>query len=537
MARPIACNCSEYAGSVFSIAFMEITHLDIIMPGVEIGQIRWGSTFVLTGILLGTVLIRLIRLDQPIVENYVGRQIPTAMVARNLDRGSGFLRPQLDTAPFPNYFVVEPPVYQFAVVCWERFWGWKQDASGRFVSAIATALGAWGLFGLVRRREGELTALAAVVAFSLFPITLRYGRAFQPDALMLGAVLAALECWDRAREGLGRWWLLPAWPLLALGLAAKVTAAFVLVPLALVIERPRSLARMFVTFSALAPVLFWYLWANHLVDSGGGSRASAENRAIWIAVFGVTALGTPDTLAYIGRFLVVRAFTPPGVFLAVWGLCRRPTGSGEHQREGLDLWRIWGLAALATMALLAQKLHHEYYWLCLAPAIAAGLGRAWSRIHNANRGLAWVVAGVLLASSAFLARSTWQTPVEWKDLEAAAGSARATVPTGAWLVAAEPLLYQADRRGCRLEFTPQAAARAAAEWAGATAESVKGPLDLIDFYRRNGARFVADVGPAAGDQRRKALHQAIRERYKILVDQNSVMIAELTPPEDPGHGQ
>ncbi len=33
---------------------------------------------------LGT---RLIHLDQPIVENYVGRQIPTAMVARNLDRG------------------------------------------------------------------------------------------------------------------------------------------------------------------------------------------------------------------------------------------------------------------------------------------------------------------------------------------------------------------------------------------------------------------------------------------------------------------
>ena len=70
-------------------------------------------------------------------------------------RGSGFLRPQLDTAPFPNYFVVEPPVYQLAVVALRRIAGWKLEACGRFVSAVAMGLGAWGLFGLIRRREGE----------------------------------------------------------------------------------------------------------------------------------------------------------------------------------------------------------------------------------------------------------------------------------------------------------------------------------------------------------------------------------------------
>ena len=57
------------------------------------------------------------------VENYVGRQVPTAMVARNLDRGSGILRPQLETAPFPNYFVVEPPLYESLVVALERWAG------------------------------------------------------------------------------------------------------------------------------------------------------------------------------------------------------------------------------------------------------------------------------------------------------------------------------------------------------------------------------------------------------------------------------
>lgn len=38
----------------------------------------------LLGLLLGTLfLIRLIQIDQPIVENYVGRQVPTAMAVQS----------------------------------------------------------------------------------------------------------------------------------------------------------------------------------------------------------------------------------------------------------------------------------------------------------------------------------------------------------------------------------------------------------------------------------------------------------------------
>ncbi len=80
--------------------------------------------------------IRAIHPDQPIVENYVGRQIPTAMVARNLERGSGFLHPQLDTGPFPNLFLVEPPIYAQLVACvhpldWVRFGSDRAIGLGR----------------------------------------------------------------------------------------------------------------------------------------------------------------------------------------------------------------------------------------------------------------------------------------------------------------------------------------------------------------------------------------------------------------------
>ena len=150
---------------------------------------------------------RLIRLDQPIVENYVGRQVPTAMVARNLERGSGFFCAAARHRTVPELLHGRAAVYQLVAVGLretDRLDSWKPAAG--LVSALATALGAWGLFGLVRRREGNGRIALRCSRIAFFPITIRYGRAFQPDALMLGALSAGLNCWDRIERGHGRRW-------------------------------------------------------------------------------------------------------------------------------------------------------------------------------------------------------------------------------------------------------------------------------------------------------------------------------------------
>jgi hypothetical protein len=351
---------------------------------------------------------------------------------------------------------------------------------------------------------------------------------------MLGSVLAGLYCWDESATTRRRPWAAAGWAFLALGIAAKVTAAILLVPLALVITRKRPKGELMLALSTLGPALFWYAWANHLIESGTGSRASAESRAIWMTVVGTAALLQPQTLGYLWRYLCVRAFTPPGLLLGVWGLCRRGLGADT---QGIDLWSLWALSAVAVLVPLAGKLHHEYYWLLLAPALAAGMGRACAVLARRHMALACAFGLLFVGSSAYLVRSTWQTPPEWEHLEAAARAVADCVPPDDWLVAPEPLLYHADRRGCRLEYTPSAAARAAAEWPQPAAATVGGPLDLIEFYRSKGARFVADLVQDPQDQDRKALHESIRQRYKVRVDRASVLIAELNPAEIYGHGQ
>jgi 4-amino-4-deoxy-L-arabinose transferase-like glycosyltransferase len=478
-------------------------------------------------LLAGTLGLRLVGLGQPIVENYVGRQIPTAMVARGIERGSGFLHPRLETGPFPNWFLVEPPLYALAAAIVRGLTGLAPGPSGRVISALGTTLAAWGLYGLIRPREGRVVAALSVAAFAVFPITLRYGRAFQPDALMLGAIVAGLRCRDEAARTGGLAWKLSGLALLATGLALKVISAYVLIPLLFAIERPPRRRALAWASLCLLPAILWYFHAAQLLREGRGSLASADNQAIWLRAFVPRALLHGSTYVTALRFVVVRAFTPIGFVLASAGL----VAIGREGRPG-RFWMLWLGSALLALAVLAAKSHHEYYWLALAPLAALGVGKALSGLRDR---LGWLPAtamgGAFVVLCGVQSSSTWKTPGEWRSLLPAAGELRRVVPADALVVAPEALLYYADRRGCRLESGRETSRRAAGEWRGTLADG-GGPLALVEFYRSRGARYFADLTGPGSEPSRRLLHEAVRARYRVLVDRPGILIVELGPRRD-----
>jgi hypothetical protein len=125
------------------------------------------------------------------------------------------------------------------------------------------------------------------------------------------------------------------------------------------------------------------------------------------------------------------------------------------------------------------------------------------------------------------ARDTWRTPREWASLPEAAAAVERMVPAGSLVVAPEALLYAADRRGCRLETGLDASRRAAGEWRGRL--QLDGPLALVEFYRARGARYFADLAEPNGDPGRRALREAVRNRYRLLADRPGFLVAELAP--------
>ena len=534
---------------------------------------RWWVGFVLAGICAALAVLS----DQPIVENYVGRQIPTAMVARNLGRGSGFLHPTLDTAPFPNRFWVEPPIYA-QMVAWVKAsigfvsstlsWppiGFVWERSGRLVSAAMTTLGAWAFWGLVRRREGSFVALAALASFGLMPVTLRFGRAFQPDATMVGFVLLGLRAWDEFQAGGWTRYALVGGFVLALGLATKVTVAWVLIPFALVVTRWPLRGRLGAGVLMLVPALAWYGYAWSQLDPGSSqSRASADNAALWLGTLGPTSWFRFATWRAIALNLGVRAFTPMAAGLVVLAWLAGWTRSRSERladpdllrpwRLGDPLWRGWVLGVGLAVGALAAKWHHLYYWLVAAPPVALLVGRAYVSFCRVAPGnfVGLAIPAALLGLNCFVqTQSTWRSPPGWESIRESGARIAAIVPPESALIAPEAVLFYADRPGLRLEFDPTAARRAAGEWGAAMPiePANDDPLALVDFYARQApgdpstrfgepprsvrkrlaTRFVADVGPTTGDPRRSAWRAALRRRpnYSVLIDEPNLILARI----------
>ncbi len=361
-------------------------------------------------LLAAVFAVRAFWADQPILENYVGRQIPTAMVARNLERGSGFLYPQLDTGPFPNLFLVEPPLAAQLAAWVAVATSWPLDRCGRLVSAAATTLAAWGLFGLMDRRRGPFAAVGTVIAFASFPVVIRYGRAFQPDCVAMGCLVAALNCWDRP----GALRTVVGALLMAGGLAQKATWGLSIVPPLLVVweGRRRTLWLLALGLHGVRRrpgIVHAVLRLGH---SAPGSAASVGNATNWSARLLSPGFCDPAKLLQVARDLVVRSFTPIGFCLAL-----RTFVSGSRADR---LWTHWAAGSFLSLLLLFGKLHHDYYWLMAAPAVAGGVGIALDGIRARSRRTAVVAIAALIVMGMVQSRSTWQTPAAWRDAPRAA---------------------------------------------------------------------------------------------------------------------
>ena len=500
------------------------------MDASELGRVRrrlarrWSSDP-----FADTLLIRAVHAGQPIVENYVGRQVPTAMVARNLERGSGCFGPSSIRRRSRITSWSSRRLYELAVVVLKRATGLSLPEAGRILSALATALAAWGSSSWRGGARAPSWRCWPSPPSPSFPLTIRYGRAFQPDAAMLGAVVAGLACWDRSSSRRPMVLAAAGWCSARARLRDQDhRRRFCSFPLVLVDRCAHGRRReMLAACSTLLPALLWYAWADHLVGPGDGSRASADNRSIWLGLLGpVRALRAGDSQ---GRGLVSCSSGRSRRWVPAWlssgsGIARR-----GRARSGRDrLWSVWGISALAAMAFLAEKLHHEYYWLLLAPVAAVGVGAL--RLDRLAEPRPRAIAVAAAAASLLCA---FQVALDLADAgRVERASSRRPAPSrrrsraDAWVVASRGAVVPGrpprlpdgmDERGRRAE-RPES---------GESSAEVEGPLDLVEYYRRQGARYFADLGSRDADSPRKGLHDAVRRRYKVIVDRPEVIIADL----------
>jgi 4-amino-4-deoxy-L-arabinose transferase-like glycosyltransferase len=320
-------------------------------------------------IILAGFIIRVINIDQPLVDRWSYRQSDVAMVARNFYQlHYNILFPQIDYGgDYPGYVGMEFPAVPFIAAVLYRAFG-EHEAIGRAVSLTFFLLSVPPLFFLVEMVANKRAALLAISIYSLMPLTIFCGRSFTSDMAANSLAMWAVWLFAAWTQDGARWRMFAAAVTASAAILTKAPYVIVGLPMAYLaitkfgFRAPIRRELWQIAALALMPSMFWYFHALVI------TRANYPN---------VAFLGHPD---YFLTFLPVEKYLEIITNVASWLtpviLLLALTGSMLLRRKrGLRLFHCW-VGGMVLLIIFASEDNYRQSWyqLCVTAPIAALAG-------------------------------------------------------------------------------------------------------------------------------------------------------------------
>lgn len=324
--------------------------------------------------------IRLIDLNQPIVDHHSWNQISAASMAKHLYLDWNTLwTPKVDVFEDVHHpslvYAQEFMLYHIPIALIYELTG-VEEWPGRLVSVGYSMLGLWYLFLIGQRWYGDQTAFLTVLIAGLSPLNWFYGRAFMPDAAMVAAMIAGfyhfcrwLEDEEHSRHlAAAVFWTILTGLFKVFGLVIGV-AYLIMILLrkkATLLKDPRLIA-----FAVLAwlPTL---LWIYHVLHIEQGITEFTDNNSM-------NQIRHPELLLSLDWYnrvifsrLIDQVLTPWAAVFALIGLWRL-----RVSRVETHLPLAWmGCCLVFLLVVQRGNYVHDYYQLLFVPGLAlvAALG-------------------------------------------------------------------------------------------------------------------------------------------------------------------
>lgn len=328
-------------------------------------------------ILLLALATRMYSVNAPLTDGGQERQTQVAMIARNLYRDNlNVLYPRMDIfAPEPGYTALEFPL-QPALMAIVYYFVGVHDIVGRLVTIMFSMASIVVMYLLSKYFLPERGALLATAIYALTPMSIYFGRAVFPEALLLFFSLGALYFllrWSQCHET--RYYVL-SWIFAAIAFLVKAPPGLAMIlPLGAVWWegwQSSSLRRAdFYAYFGLAimPIALWALWASHI---GPSDPAWNPYQVSAIGRWGIpNAWFSPTFYSWVFTSLVLVALTPLVVLLGILGLVET-----RQHRLGIVIY-AWVIAMIAfVFGTPGAQATHWNYQVPLIPvgALLAGFG-------------------------------------------------------------------------------------------------------------------------------------------------------------------
>lgn len=405
-----------------------------------------GLTAVL--MIVGSIIVRLPTLAQPLTEAHWFRQTQTAYTAVLFARdGIDLLNPKLPVLGPPWEVPFEFPLFQ-AIASVPITMGVPAEIALRGTTLIAFALTGALLWLILARHAGSRAAVFGLGAFLFSPLAMLWSRAslieFIPTAGALAFVWGVLE-WRRS--GRSSWWFLALFGAAIAVLVKPTTAAFYLAPAVFVLPvRSKAIASVLLI---AVPSILGLAWTIHADAIKAASPFTANLTSSALSGWNFGSLAQRLDAGEWATILSRVGFILGGIVLVPVGLAAR------GRPAVLTLW--FAAAAVAPILVFFNLyLVHDYYLTAVAPAFAAlfGIGVAAARAPSVRRAAVLAYAALLVWKAPYW--SVAYDPGADPGLLRAQARQLATATTPDELIAIrgrdwDPgLLFLASRRGLML---------------------------------------------------------------------------------------
>ncbi len=356
-----------------------------------------GRTLMILLLVVGFGL-RMINLTNPPLDR-AERQLRGAIIARGMyyqmQPNADASKRQTAIAMWQGLEVFEPPIFERLMALSYLVSGGEVLWLSRIYASLAWALGGFALYSLARRLTSVEGGLFALAFFLVLPAGVPMSRTFQPDPLMVAAILFAAYAGYRWIDTLSwRWTALAG---VGAGVAVLIKA-FAALPIGV--------------------MLLAVVW------SGFGLRRALANRQVWLVTalsvgipafyyLLITGQGVSGYVGFwtlsLGRVLLTPRFYTGWVsiigslmdltafFAALVGIILLPR-SGRALALGL-------LAGYTVYGILVpwQISTHDYYSLPIIPIVGLGLAplAAIAARRLIEQPKAWIALGIALTIGAF----------------------------------------------------------------------------------------------------------------------------------------
>lgn len=330
------------------------------------------QTAILIGIFAFALALRLIHLQYPFFDHASVRSVETFTIAKNfITQGLPIWRPRVDWGgPNGGFVKFEFQLYTWMLAGLMRLFGILPVVGRLFTISISLASG-WLLYDLLRSRFAPLAALFGTAVYLLNPVMVYFGRAIQPDSMMV--FFGILGIWFAGRkEKLSLFDVGGSVCAVAVAVMLKPTAALFLAPVIVLLfgvgswkELLKSMAGMriiayaAVVLAVIAPAVVYYSYIDR-----AGDMSLLHHPSWWISLESIMAYAfNPLYQKYLAAAMLF--FNPIGWLLLAAGLFLR-----YRKKDFFVIFFLCGAwAFIIAMSPMSFQMFHEWHLMLIVPAM------------------------------------------------------------------------------------------------------------------------------------------------------------------------